>query len=609
MLGEDVTCVFAHDGTSRCWKRDDDGSALVVRLPSHDREPSLACVINDQGWRVLVQEGTELGRYRIVAPIGAGGMGEVYRARDSMLRRDVALKVLNAGRLEGTNRETFAARMINEARAAAALTHPNVVTIYDVGEAEGLPYIVFELVQGSTLRVLAKDPSITLLTRLRWLRELAIGLAAAHNAGFVHRDVKPANVMVTNQGQVKLLDFGVAKRSPYVGDTVGRATLDGPASFKTQTGSVVGTPRYMAPETMAGLVVDARADQYAWGAIAYELLSMSTPETLGAGRLPLAALAPSLPPEVVSTVERALSQFRDERFPNMDLIVLAMAPFGMGPASSSPRTQVEEHWHSPLPSAPTAPPPVFSAPTAASALPHPVVSVQQLQPTLPAKSSVVPFVIGVGVALGAVALLGVGVLVGSRAMESRSTAGAAPSTSSRGSAPPATTGDASAVAGGAIVVASGTAKGPRTSAPSLVSTAPKPAVSASATVSTGELSCRCFPSNGPDAQVLCKRVASVVECRCDGNFVICAVPPVNGQCPSSFSFHGALRTGDPCNGFTSRGDPGSGKLMCRMCANESGPGAETNRNFTGQAGDACRGFHVSSGAPLEGRLTQCLPPR
>lgn len=586
----------------------------------------------------MVEAGVDLGRYRIVAPIGVGGMGEVYRARDMFLRRDVALKVLIADRNEADDRAKFVARMMNEARAAAALAHPNVVSIYDVGEANGNPYIVFELVQGSTLRVYLQDASVTLLTKIRWLRELAVGLAAAHNAGFIHRDVKPTNVMITNQGQVKLLDFGIAKRSPYAGDTVGHATLEGPESFKTRDGSIVGTPRYMAPETLAGMVADGRADQYAWGCIAYELLSMSLPERIAVARMPLGAAVPGLAGDVVATVERALAPLREHRFATMDLIVMALEPFVAGQPSSLPSAPSGERasqagplaapttlgptraapllaYAYPHPTVPTSPPPGFSSPPGAygdarlslPGPPHP-------PPPPPAKSSVGAYVVGASVSLGAVILLGAGVFLGARAFDARS-----PATSSTGAASiPGSSAAATAAVPGAgagagatsagATAAAATAKGARGVAPvSAAAAAPK----ASAGAAAGN--CSCSPTNGPDGQALCKRVSESVDCHCDAPARLCPVAWIRGAdkvsvtCPSARNgreYHGALRTGGTCTGFQSgsTGDDNkllSGKLECNVCATENG------RLFNGANGDACRGFHRENGAPFDGKLVDC----
>src|SRR5262249_30863561 len=158
--------------------------------------------------------GARIGRYVLESRLGAGGMGEVYRAFDEQLRRPVALKVLlaRAGDGEGTRGE-WTARMIREARAAAAFNHPNAVTVYDVREHEGLPFIVMELVQRTTLRSHVGDASVPLSKRLSWLVDTARALGAAHRAGLVHRDVKPDNVMVRDDGVVKILDFGIARHA------------------------------------------------------------------------------------------------------------------------------------------------------------------------------------------------------------------------------------------------------------------------------------------------------------------------------------------------------------------------------------------------------------
>src|SRR5262245_36358293 len=214
------------------------------------------------------EEGHLLGRYRVEAFLAQGGMGRVYRAVDTVLGRRVALKVLAGGNRPGS---PAIARLLREARAAAALSHPNICSVFDVGEVEGHPFIAMELVHGTSLRLLLADPETALDQRLRWVHDLACALAAAHRAHIVHRDIKPDNVMVASDGRVRLLDFGVAKW-----DDPARVEPDEahePAAFRTQEGQVVGTTGYMAPEQAEGGFVDGRTDQFAWGVVAYETIS------------------------------------------------------------------------------------------------------------------------------------------------------------------------------------------------------------------------------------------------------------------------------------------------------------------------------------------------
>jgi Tol biopolymer transport system component len=208
--------------------------------------------------------GSALGPYEIVSLLGAGGMGEVYRARDGRLLREVAIKVLppelsaDAGRLR---------RFEKESRAASVLNHPNIVTIYEVGSESGTSYIVMELVAGRTLRELLLAGAVPLRKILQIAAPLAEGLAAAHEAGIVHRDLKPENVMVTRDGLVKILDFGLAKLTATVGS--GEGSL--PTISRTEPGGLLGTVGYMSPEQAAGQPADFRSDQFSFGAILYEM--------------------------------------------------------------------------------------------------------------------------------------------------------------------------------------------------------------------------------------------------------------------------------------------------------------------------------------------------
>jgi eukaryotic-like serine/threonine-protein kinase len=218
---------------------------------------------NDQVDRSTLASGQRLGRYEIADCIGSGGMGEVYRARDTRLGRQVAIKVLPAalGR-DAARRQRFE----DEARAASALNHPNVLTVYDVGtlDDEGSTFIVMELLEGETLRRrLEREPRLTRLEVIDYGGQVARGLTAAHAGHIVHRDLKPENLFITTDGRVKILDFGVAKLART--DDVTRAG--------TQHGAVIGTAGYMAPEQVRGEPVDARADTFAFGAVLFEMLS------------------------------------------------------------------------------------------------------------------------------------------------------------------------------------------------------------------------------------------------------------------------------------------------------------------------------------------------
>ena len=215
--------------------------------------------------------GTKLGPYEILSSLGAGGMGEVYRARDTRLDRDVAIKVLLGSFAGDTDRLR---RFEQEARAVAALNHPNILGVYDIGQHQGSPYMVCELLEGETLREKMQPGPMPQRRAIEYASQIVEGLAAAHDKGVVHRDLKPENVFVTKQGRAKILDFGLAKLAPLqtTGAAAGEvATMTSPA--QTMPGMVLGTAGYMSPEQVRGKEVDARTDIFAFGAILYEMVS------------------------------------------------------------------------------------------------------------------------------------------------------------------------------------------------------------------------------------------------------------------------------------------------------------------------------------------------
>lgn len=285
-----------------------------------------------------LRPGEPFGRYRVESLLGEGGMGQVYRARDQHLRRRVALKVISAA--ADTD---VASRLLREARAAAAIDHPNAVAIFDVGEVDGTPFLAMELVDGVTLRRYVGDTSVPLPQRLNWLLAVARALAAAHERGIVHRDIKPENVMVRSDGIVKVLDFGIARpvvrprapsspddpRSSRVGASLSVMSVD------TADSAMVGTPLYMSPEQLRGDSLDGRSDQFAWGVVAWELLvgrlpwslerggSAAMTEILGKDPAPLTAHVP-VGAAVQAVVGRALSKRAGDRFAGGAALVAAL---------------------------------------------------------------------------------------------------------------------------------------------------------------------------------------------------------------------------------------------------------------------------------------------
>jgi serine/threonine-protein kinase len=287
----------------------------------------------------MLKPGDTFERYEVEDSIGQGGMGRVYRAHDVRLGRRVALKVLS----ETTSGTEGGARMLREARAAAALDHPNAVAIFDVGEHDGAPYIVMELVSGRTLRSAIEAADAPLRVRVGWLTDAARALAAAHRKGIVHRDIKPENVMVRDDGVVKVLDFGIARRA---GGSFDPSSSTHKPALPTLTvdGTKLGTPVYMAPEQVRGEELDGRADQFAWGVLAYELLTGRLPWRGSADAFAVVASiltdepdeasleGASVPPEVRAVVLRALAKRPSARFASMEDVVRALEAIGKGEA-------------------------------------------------------------------------------------------------------------------------------------------------------------------------------------------------------------------------------------------------------------------------------------
>jgi len=242
----------------------------------------------------MLAAGTRLGPYEILSAIGAGGMGEVYRARDTRLLRDVAVKVLPASVSVDPDR---IARFEREARATAALNHPNIVAVYDVGTSNGVAFVVSELLEGETLRERVRRGPLPVRKSVEIAMDIASGLAAAHGRGIAHRDLKPENVFVGSDGHVKILDFGIAKLLPGTGATPDDA-VSTVSMNRTDPGALLGTVGYMAPEQVRGQAVDHRCDIFAFGAIVYEMLSGTRAFRGASAADTLAAILNSDPPDL-----------------------------------------------------------------------------------------------------------------------------------------------------------------------------------------------------------------------------------------------------------------------------------------------------------------------
>src|SRR5881409_2218109 len=298
--------------------------------------------------------GTKLGPYEILGPIGAGGMGEVYRARDARLSREVAVKVLPASLVADAERLR---RFEQEARATGQLNHPNILAVYDTGAHEGTPYVVEELLEGATLREKMTGAPLPVRKAADYARQIAQGLAAAHEKGIVHRDLKPENIFVTSDSRLKILDFGLAKLSERGGSDEAQADM---LSRTTDTvpGTVMGTVGYMSPEQLRGAPTDHRTDVFSFGVVLYEMLAgqrpfqrESTVDTISAALKEdppdLLALNSELSPALQGVVAHCLEKNPAERFQSArDLafnlesvsVLSGQSPAAL-PAAAFPRTR------------------------------------------------------------------------------------------------------------------------------------------------------------------------------------------------------------------------------------------------------------------------------
>src|SRR5258706_4538708 len=273
--------------------------------------------------------GVRVGPYEILALLGVGGMGEVYKARDTRLQRVIALKTLPAEKVADADRKR---RFLIEAQAASRLNHPNIVTIHDISEENGLCFIAMEFVAGSTLEQMNTGSGLPLKQAMKYAGEIADAFAAAHTAGIIHRDLKPANIIITEDGRVKLLDFGLAKLvEPAV-----LAAEAGTATLRTVPGAIMGTAAYMSPEQAQGRELDARSDIFSFGLVWYEMLcgqrafqGDSWISTLAAilhnEPRPLRDINASIPASVEQHVTRCLRKDPSQRFHTMLDVKKALA--------------------------------------------------------------------------------------------------------------------------------------------------------------------------------------------------------------------------------------------------------------------------------------------
>jgi serine/threonine protein kinase len=296
-------------------------------IAASDEAPS--GFLQSSAFGVRVAPGAKLGDYEVQRLIGSGGMGEVYRARDTRLAREVAIKVLPAFLSYDPDRLR---RFEQEARAAAALNHPNILAVHQMGTYEGAPYLVSELLEGSTLRELLVRGPLAVRKVIDYGVQIARGLAAAHEKGITHRDLKPENLFVTKDGRVKILDFGLAKLTQQ------QAISDQSTptvSAETETGVVMGTVGYMAPEQVRGQSADHRADIFAFGAILYEMLTRkrafqkpTSAETMSAilNEDPpgISQIMPSIPPALPRVVHRCLEKNPEQRFQSVSDLAFAL---------------------------------------------------------------------------------------------------------------------------------------------------------------------------------------------------------------------------------------------------------------------------------------------
>jgi serine/threonine protein kinase len=281
---------------------------------------------------MTLPSGTRLGPYEVLAPIGAGGMGEVYRAHDPRLGRDVAIKVLPRVFAEDADRLR---RFEQEARAAGALNHPNILAVFDIGSHEGSPFLVMELLSGQNLAERLRAGALPVESALDLAMQVAQGLAAAHQQGIVHRDLKPANLFITTGERVKILDFGLAKQLPSAATESQTELPTQDIAAGTEAGVLLGTVGYMSPEQARGEPTDTRSDIFSLGCVLYEMLTGEPPfkrnsvvETLSAilrdDPAALVATRGTVSPSLDRIVKRCLEKRPEDRFPSAPDLALAL---------------------------------------------------------------------------------------------------------------------------------------------------------------------------------------------------------------------------------------------------------------------------------------------
>ena len=303
---------------------------------------------------MTLNSGTKLGPYEVIGLVGAGGMGEVYRARDARLGREVAIKILS----ESFSRDPERLRRFEqEARAVAALNHPNILGLYDIGSQDGNPYLVSELLEGQSLREILKSGPVSSRKAGDYAVQIASGLAAAHEKGIVHRDLKPENLFITKDGRAKILDFGLAKLTQSSADSEGLTVTGSP----TLAGVVMGTAGYMSPEQVRGEAIDHRTDIFAFGAVLYEMISGQRAFHRDTAAETMTAILKDDPPELADTaklvspaldriVRRCLEKRPEQRFQSAQDLAFALGALsgtdasGAARAKPQPRTLQSQRW-------------------------------------------------------------------------------------------------------------------------------------------------------------------------------------------------------------------------------------------------------------------------